>query len=108
MLTANKAAKNALELLAQVPEAQKNLFPVLVERNWALLASGDKAALRASIDRGLAIYNNAPGLLLQDGLLKIENKDFAGSRKSLGSGTFDETARCPFHWTLSQKPTLFP
>jgi tetratricopeptide (TPR) repeat protein len=59
------------------------VLPVIVERNWAFLGLHNREELRKSIDRGLALYRNAPDLLLQDGLLRLENKDFAGSRKAL-------------------------
>jgi putative PEP-CTERM system TPR-repeat lipoprotein len=82
-LVAIRAAKNALQILDQTPKTQAQMLPVILERNWALLSADDRAELRKNIDRGLGLYGNAPDLLLQDGLLRLENKDFAGCRKSL-------------------------
>lgn len=82
-LTAGGAAKSALDLLDETPVNKKNLLPVMVERNWALFGTRNRAELRKSIDRGLALYKQAPDLALQDGLLKFQTKDIAGARKSL-------------------------
>jgi tetratricopeptide (TPR) repeat protein len=81
-LIASKGAAAALEYLNQAPQAQQRFPALIVSRNWALLAIGDKAALRKSIDEGLEIQKT-PELLLQDGYLRIQNKDFAGARASL-------------------------
>ena len=39
--TAAGEAKSALEVLDQAPAAQKKMLGVIVERNWALLATGN-------------------------------------------------------------------
>jgi len=81
-MTNSGAGKAAVELLNEAPENQKNLLPVLVAKNWALFGVGDRAELRKSIDAGLAVYKQAPDLVLQDGLWKLQGKDLAGARKS--------------------------
>ena len=82
-LTAEGGAKAALDLLNEVPENQKNLLPVVVARNAALFATGDKTEFRRSLAAGLAAYKGAPDLVLQDGLSKFQAKDVIGARKSL-------------------------
>jgi tetratricopeptide (TPR) repeat protein len=81
LLMAGKGAQEALEILAQAPDNQKRLPALIVEKNWALFALGDRSELRKSIDEGLAIQK-VPDLVLQDGYLRIQNKDVAGARKS--------------------------
>ena len=78
-LTRDGMSKRALDLLDALPTNQKNLPVVLEERNWALLGVGDSAAARKSIDEGLHA-GKSPNLLLQDGLLKMSQKDMAGAR----------------------------
>lgn len=81
-LLASQNAKPALTLLDEAPENEMNSGPLIVERNWALLALGDKAAARQGIDRVLAA-GKVPEALLQDGAMKLEQKDYAGARKSI-------------------------
>jgi putative PEP-CTERM system TPR-repeat lipoprotein len=85
VLIATGAAKSALEILDQTPPGQAQALAVILERNWALLGVRDLAQLRKNLDHGLSIYRNSPDLLLQDGLLRLETRDFAGSQKSLES-----------------------
>jgi putative PEP-CTERM system TPR-repeat lipoprotein len=80
--TASGAAKSALQLLDQTPQDQAQSLPVILERNWALLKLGERVRLRKSLDSALAMYRGAPDLLLQDGMLKLQTRDLAGSRKS--------------------------
>ena len=81
-MVAGKGSKDALEILAQAPDSQKRLPALIVQKNWALFATGDQSELRKSIDQGLAI-EKAPDLLLQDAYLRLQNKDLSGARKSL-------------------------
>ncbi len=81
-LIAAKGATTALVYLDEAPTAQKRSPALIAQRNWALLAIGDQAALRKSIDEGLAVQKT-PELLLQDGYWRIQNKDFRGARESL-------------------------
>ena len=81
-LLASQNAKPALTLLDEAPENQMNTGPLILQRNWALLALGDKEAARKGIDRVLAA-GKMPEALLQDGAMKLDQKDYAGARKSI-------------------------
>jgi tetratricopeptide (TPR) repeat protein len=89
-LIANRAAQSALQLLDQAPEAQKGIVGLVLQRNWALLSLGQTAEARQSVDRVLAAAK-VPEALLQDSILKLLQKDYAGAR-----ATADQT--------LSQAP----
>ena len=54
----------------------------ILERNWALLALGKKEDARKGIDRVLAA-GKVPEALLQDATMKLDQKDYAGARKSI-------------------------
>jgi tetratricopeptide (TPR) repeat protein len=81
-LLASQNAKPALTLLDEAPENQMNAGPLILQRNWALLALGDKEAARKGIDRVLTA-GKVPEALLQDGAMKLDRKDYAGARKSI-------------------------
>jgi tetratricopeptide (TPR) repeat protein len=51
-------------------------------RNWVLLSAGNLEDARKGIAGGLA-RSKAPEFMLQDGVLKISQRDFAGGRASL-------------------------
>ena len=53
----------------------------MVQRNWALLALGQKAEARKGIDQVLAA-GHIPDGLLQDAALKLDQKDYSGARAS--------------------------
>jgi tetratricopeptide (TPR) repeat protein len=74
-------AQQALGLLEQTPEEQKSAIPIVVQRNWALLALGRTAEARKGIDQVLAA-GKSPEALLQDCALKLTQKDYAGARVS--------------------------
>ncbi len=82
-LSTKESAKSAVELLDQAPQNQKELLPVILQRNWALLVAGDAATLRKGIDRGLVRYPKNPDLILQDGVFQFRQKDFTAARWSL-------------------------
>lgn len=82
LLLGSNSAKTALDILDQAPKEQRESLPLRIKRNWALLAVGGWAEARKEIDRGLAAAK-APELLLQDGLLKVHEKDYSGARASL-------------------------
>jgi predicted Zn-dependent protease len=69
----------ALDLLDDAPESQKRNLAVIAARNWALLQAGNTKELRASLNQALRIART-PELVLQDGLLRMKEKDYAGSR----------------------------
>ena len=72
-------ARAALSVLDAAPAAQKGSLPILIQRNWALLALRDMTGLRQGIDAGLALQR-APDLLIQFGLWKLQAGDAAGAR----------------------------
>jgi tetratricopeptide (TPR) repeat protein len=82
LLVGTGAAKTALQILDEAPVEQKELAPTIVQRNWALLAVGDKPAFRKGIDDGLA-KERTPDLLLQDAISKLDARDVTGARTSL-------------------------
>jgi tetratricopeptide (TPR) repeat protein len=82
ILLRSKGARAALELLDASPEQQKNAMPAVVERNWALLALGERDAARESVERALRVAGNAD-LFLQDGLLKLAAGQPAAARARL-------------------------
>ena len=78
-LTANRGAQSALKLLDETPQEQKAAIPVILQRNWALLALGQIAEARKGIDQVLGA-GKIPEALLQDAALKLAQKDHAGAR----------------------------
>jgi tetratricopeptide (TPR) repeat protein len=75
----------ALELLNETPVMQRRDVDAIVRRNWALAGLGHFEELRKGIDAGLALARSAD-LLLQDGILRMQQKDYAGARSSLEEG----------------------
>jgi tetratricopeptide (TPR) repeat protein len=80
-LIAGKGAGSALKLLDEAPQQQKQSLPVVIQRNWALMAGGNKEEARRGIDRALA-SSRVSDALLQDAVLKIDGKDYSGARAS--------------------------
>jgi cellulose synthase operon protein C len=80
-LLAARGAAQALTLLDEAPENQMNEALRILERNWVLLALGKKEEARRGIDRVLAT-GRIPEGLLQDAAWKLDQKDYAGARKS--------------------------
>lgn len=78
-LIAGKQASAALEVLNAAPADQKQLTSVLVERNWALWASGDLAEMRKGIDQGLS-RERSPELLVQEAAWELRNGKAAEAR----------------------------
>lgn len=81
LLLANRDAQSTLHLLDETPPDQKGTVAIVTKRNWALLGLDQKAEARKGIDLVLATVK-APEALLQDGFLKLEEKDYAGARAS--------------------------
>jgi tetratricopeptide (TPR) repeat protein len=81
ILISTGSADSALKLLDEAPQDQKETVGVLVQRNWALLALGQKAEARKGIDQVLAAVKN-PEALIEDAALKLDQKDYAGARAS--------------------------
>lgn len=81
-LIVNKFPKDALNLLDKTPDAQKPSLAILVQRNWALWASGNYQEMRQGIDRGLSQARTID-LLVQDGLWKLNAGNANAARASL-------------------------
>ena len=79
--SANQAA-TALQVLDETPLGQKTQVPVLVQRNWALWASGDFAGVRKGINEGLHISRTSD-FLLQDALLKLHDGKWPEAESAL-------------------------
>jgi tetratricopeptide (TPR) repeat protein len=78
-LLAEQGAQSALNLLAGAPAGQGTAAALIVQRNWALLALGRTAEARAGVE-GVLAATRVPDALLQDGILKMGRKDYAGAR----------------------------
>ncbi len=76
-LTRDKQAKLALDVLDHTPPNQKGMLGVIIERNWALYATGDIKELRASLDKALKV-RRFPELVIQDGVARLHEHDYAG------------------------------
>jgi tetratricopeptide (TPR) repeat protein len=81
LLLRNGGAQSSLQLLDEAPQSQKGRVRVVVQRNWALLALGQRADARNGIDQVLSVAK-IPEALLQDAALKLAQKDYAGARAS--------------------------
>jgi tetratricopeptide (TPR) repeat protein len=80
-LTSEKSARAALNLLDEAPASQKSNISFIVQRNWTLWALGDRTELRKGVAQGLSIART-PDLLLQDGLLKTQDKNISEAQMS--------------------------
>jgi len=77
--------KGALNLLNQAPGDQKNRVDVIEQRNWVLMGMHRWAEARVGVEQGLS-GARTPGLLLQDGALKMLEKRYNDARQSLHEG----------------------
>jgi tetratricopeptide (TPR) repeat protein len=82
VLLVERSAKAAMALLNETPQAQKMSLPVIVQRNWTLLALRDLDQLRKELDQHLQ-RARLPDFLIQDAYWKYSQKDLAGARRSL-------------------------
>ena len=71
--------KSALQVLDDAPKEQKRILPFIVERNWALLGLHSTREARTSLDESLRL-GRFPELVLQDGVLRLMEKDYNGAR----------------------------
>src|SRR5438552_1602826 len=65
-----------------LPPQVARTLSFIVQRNWALMALGRGAELRKGIDLALPAAR-VPDLLVQDAVLKIDEKDYTGAKASL-------------------------
>jgi tetratricopeptide (TPR) repeat protein len=75
-LNVAKEYKSALALVHQAPVQQKMSLDLHTERNWALLGLGQTKEAREGIEQGLRV-SKTPELLVQDGYLRMQEKDYA-------------------------------
>jgi len=80
--TLSKSPKSAMGVLDQASQQEQWSIALIVEGNIALNGLEDYAQLRKGIDQGLTIARD-PRLLLQDGSLKLKQKNYRGARASL-------------------------
>jgi len=73
-----KEWKAALDALNSAPANQKDMLAVVVERNWALLGDGETKELRSALDKALRV-RRLPELVIQDGLLRLQEADYPGA-----------------------------
>lgn len=76
---ASNEAQAALEILNQAPQQQKNILALIIERNWALFATGNFKEMRTILDQALKT-GRYPDLLIQDGVLRMRDGDYLGAR----------------------------
>src|SRR5262249_49367919 len=81
LLLSAQAPAAALPLMNETPPQQRSSAAYLLERNWAVLATGDLAEAQRGVSQGLAL-GRTPDFLLQDALVKTARKDYAGARAS--------------------------
>jgi len=82
LLIEAKDSKTAVTILDEAPSAQKTMLAFIIQRNWALWSAGSLDEMRKGIDAGLKLQR-LPDLLIQDGLWKLSQRDYAGARISL-------------------------
>jgi tetratricopeptide (TPR) repeat protein len=82
LLLSTNTASEALQVLGETPESQKNQLAVLVELNWTLWRLGDMPRMRKGIDEALQLART-PDVLIQDGLWKLKSGKAAEARASL-------------------------
>jgi tetratricopeptide (TPR) repeat protein len=71
--------KASLDVASQAPSWQKREPVWIAQRNWALLATGDKAGFARGVAEGIAMARS-PDLLLQDAVVKLQNRDVQAAR----------------------------
>lgn len=81
-LTAMSAQESALKILDEAPPDEKNRMEILQTRNWALLGLKRYPELRKAVEAGLAVART-PDFLIQDGWLKIVDRNFAAARATI-------------------------
>jgi tetratricopeptide (TPR) repeat protein len=91
VLIGSQAPRAALDVINNAPELKPQsssglrALPAIIERNWALLALGDVPELQKGIAAGLALARD-PELLLQGGILKLNERNIPGARALIDEG----------------------
>ncbi|HVO96539.1 MAG TPA: tetratricopeptide repeat protein [Bryobacteraceae bacterium] len=85
LLLRSNSARLALTLMDQTPRDQKNLPQTIAMRNWALIAAGDSASAKKTVE---AVIDHArtPDLLLQASMFKLADKQYEEARKLVREG----------------------
>jgi tetratricopeptide (TPR) repeat protein len=78
LITANDG-KAALELLNNAPKSQQRSLGFVIQRNWALLTTGDTKTLEGELKPELRVVRY-PELVFQDGLLNMIRGDYPDAR----------------------------
>ena len=76
--TVSGEAPAALAVLDEAPAVQKRALAFVIERNWALVASGREKEAADGVAQILP--TQAPEAILQSGLLKLSRRDYPGAR----------------------------
>jgi tetratricopeptide (TPR) repeat protein len=84
-LTAGNSPDSSIKLLDEAPVTDRTNAVVVAERNWALLAKQNYNELRKNLKFQLG-RARLPELLVQDGWLKIRDRDYVAARASLEEG----------------------
>ena len=71
--------KSALQVVDDAPKQQKQMPAIIVQRNWALMGLHNTKEARANLDQALRVAR-LPELVLQDGVLRLMEKDYDGAR----------------------------
>ena len=87
-LRASGDAKSALGLLDEAPAAAKGNLAYTVARNWALIQTGHPDA-RKMVSAALEV-SQAPEILLQDGALKLQERQYVAARTAFASALEQE------------------
>jgi tetratricopeptide (TPR) repeat protein len=104
-LMQDNSAKAALEVLDAVPDEQRQTLPWITGRNWALLSLDELAELDKGVKLGL-VKDRTPDLLLQNGLLKMRAKDYAGARAAFDEGLQRSPEDPRLLWVIAQTQVL--
>ena len=84
LLLEENNAQRALEVMDQANGVQKQGLAFITQRNWALLPLKKYAEARKGVDQGLQIAQT-PDLLMQDAILKLDQRDYDGGRAILAT-----------------------
>jgi tetratricopeptide (TPR) repeat protein len=81
-LLAVGSPSGALQLMDNTPQSQRSELQVIIQRNWALYASGKSAEMRQQLNLALTRLRD-PELLVQDAALKAGNKEYRAAQQVL-------------------------